>query len=119
MPPGGGGLAQALTRHRRWWQVAAVVLVAFALGLALGAVSGGPSPVRAGAAPAPAPTVPPASARVVVPASCRTAIKQGDLMIGLLQTPEQFRRQNERRLGEMLKSYTVAAQTCRKEASHR
>jgi hypothetical protein len=119
MPPGAGDLAQVLTRHRRWWQAGLGVLVAFALGLVLGAVTGGPSPVPAGAAPRTAATRPPATAKVAVPGSCRSAIQQASLMIDLLQTPERFRRENQRRIGELLKNYTVAAQTCRKEASRR
>jgi len=94
-------------------------LAAFTLGVLLGTVTGGPEPAPAGATPLPAATVTTVVTRPVAPPACLAAIRQGDATIRLLGADERSRRLRQRQLGELLKSYTVAAQSCRKEASRR
>jgi hypothetical protein len=111
---------------RRRWLVVAGLLLTLALGLGAGYLLHQPAG-RAAAAPsgavpatstpaapraATAPTTMPA--KVVVPASCLRAAQYGDKVIDLL-----VRNVRDQRLGLALKTYTLASQTCRKEASRR
>jgi len=96
-------------------------LAVFTLGVLLGTVTGGADPTPARAAPSTtvaATTATTPSLREVAPPACLAAIRQGDAVIRLLGEDDR-RGLGVRRLGELLKSYTVAAQTCRKEASRR
>jgi hypothetical protein len=95
-------------------------LVVFILGVLLGVATGGPDPAPARAAPSSTVTVTATtpSPREVAPPACLAAIRQGDAVIRLLGEDNRHEI-GVRRLGELLKSYTVAAQTCRKEASRR
>ncbi|HYT25072.1 MAG TPA: hypothetical protein VEP73_01110 [Actinomycetota bacterium] len=87
---------------------------ALALGVLLGAATGGVAVTPAGATPPAAVTVTTTVTKAVVPSVCLSAMRQGDAVIGLLDKDER-----DRQLGELLKSYTVAAQSCRKEVSRR
>lgn len=93
-------------------------LVVFILGVLLGVATGGPDPAPARAAPSSTVTATTSSPREVAPPACLAAIRQGDAVIRLLGEDNRHEI-GVRRLGELLKSYTVAAQTCRKEASRR
>jgi hypothetical protein len=111
----------AARRRLPWlWLVALVAI--FALGMAVDRVVAQPSakappPASSQAAPAPsAPQTSAASARpqVSVPESCLTTAQRADVLIDLL-----VKRTRGIELTKALQAYTVASQTCRKEASSR
>ena len=93
-------------------------LTVFTSGVLLGTVTGGPEPTPARATPSLTVTVTTIVPRPVASPACLAAIRHGDATIHLLSVDDRS-TVGVRRLGQQLKSYTVAAQSCRKEASRR
>jgi hypothetical protein len=111
----------AARRRLPWlWLVALVAI--FALGMAVDRVVVQPSAKAAPPASsqaAPAPSAPPTSAaparpQVSVPESCLTTAQRADALIHLL-----VNRARGIEVDKAFQAYTVASQTCRKEASSR
>jgi hypothetical protein len=111
----------AARRRLPWlWLVALVAI--FALGMAVDRVVVQPSAKAAPPASsqaAPAPSAPPTSAapagpQVSVPESCLATARRADALIHLL-----VKRTRGIELTKAFQAYTVASQTCRKEASSR
>lgn len=111
----------AARRRLPWLWLVALVAV-FALGMAVDRVVVQPSaeaapPASSQAAPAPsAPqtSAAPARPQVSVPESCLTTAQRADALIDLL-----VKRTRGIEVTKTLQAYTVASQTCRKEASSR
>jgi hypothetical protein len=111
----------AARRRLPWLWLVALVAV-FALGMAVDRVVVQPSAEAAAPASsqaAPAPSAPqtsaaPARPQVSVPESCLTTAQRADALIDLL-----VKRTRGIEVTKTLQAYTVASQTCRREASSR
>ena len=110
-------------RPRRWW--AAALVLPFVAGIAFGYIlpkgdGGSDSPSSSGATTAtsrarvavPSPPATVIKTRTSVPETCVDTAKLADEVISRLT-----RNDRDNRLGEMLRTYTLASQACRREAS--